>query len=181
MKKAFWAGVVAVSVAVALAGFGPPAAAVDGIAFEAGGGDGTDMGRIAVQWGWDRRWFQGGEWHLGGYWDLGLGYWTRDALPTENGSITAVGFTPVFRLQRNEFAGSYAEFAVGVHFLSRTQIGNKRLSTAFQFGDLLGIGYRFGTRAAWDIGLRYQHLSNGGIKKPNDGINFGQVRLQYHF
>jgi hypothetical protein len=65
--------------------------------------------------------------------------------------------------------------------LSHTQIGDKRLSTAFQFGDHLGFGYRFGARSAFDLGYRYQHLSNGSIKRPNPGINFHQVRLQYHF
>jgi opacity protein-like surface antigen len=158
-----------------------PAAAVDGIAVEAGNGDSTDMGRLALQWDWNKRWFEGGDWHLGGYWDLGLGYWHRDALPGQNDSITEIGFTPVFRLQRNDRTGPYAEAAIGFHLLSKTTIGDKRLSTAFQFGDHLGVGYRFGVKGAFDLGYRYQHLSNGGIKEPNNGINFNQVRLQYHF
>jgi lipid A 3-O-deacylase PagL len=35
----------------------------------------------------------------------------------------------------------------------------------------------------WDLnlGYRYQHLSNAGIKQPNQGITFNQVRFQYHF
>ena len=160
---------------------GATAAAVDGVAAEAGQGDGTDMGRLAVQWDWTQRWLQGSNWHLGGYWDLGLGYWRRDAAPRQNGSIADLGLTPVFRLQRNDLQGPYVEAAIGFHYLSRTQIGDKRLSTRFQFGDHLGVGYRFGARQAWDVGYRYQHLSNAGIKRPNNGINFHQVRLQYHF
>jgi opacity protein-like surface antigen len=158
-----------------------PAAAVDGIAIEAGGGDSTDMGRIAIQWDWNKRWFQGQEWHVGGYWDLGIGYWTRDALPDQNGDITEIGLTPVFRLQRNTLQGPYAEIGIGFHLLSKTTIGDKRFSTLFQFGDHLGFGYRFGVKSAWDVGYRYQHLSNANIKKPNNGISFNQVRLQYHF
>jgi lipid A 3-O-deacylase len=179
MKKEMLAGVVVAG--LLLTGVAIPAAAVDGVAIEAGSGDGTDMGRIAIQWDWSKRWFQGQEWHVGGYWDLGLGYWSHDTLPGQNGSITEIGFTPVFRLQRNELVGPYAELAVGVHFLSSTQIGDKRLSTSFQFGDHVGLGYRFGAKAAWDLSYRLQHLSNGSIKKPNDGINFHQARLQYHF
>jgi len=177
MKKIFSAGAVAGLLALAAI----PAAAVDGVAVEAGRGDGTDMGRVAIQWDWSQRWFQGGEWHVGGYWDLGVGYWRQDALPGQNGDIGEIGFTPVFRLQRNDLAGPYAEAAIGFHLLSKTQIGDKRFSTAFQFGDHVGFGYRFGVRSAWDLGYRLQHLSNGSIKKPNDGINFHQVRLQYHF
>ena len=53
--------------------------AVDGIVGRSSGsGDGTDMGRVAIQWDWKKRWLQGQDWHLGGYWDLGLGYWKRD-------------------------------------------------------------------------------------------------------
>ena len=157
-----------------------PAAAVDGIAIEAGGGDSTDMGRVAIQWDWNKRWFQGQEWHVGGYWDLGIGYWTRDALAGQNGDITEIGLTPVFRLQRNNLQGPYAEAAIGFHVLSKSTIGDKRFSTLFQFGDHLGFGYRFGVKSAWDVSYRYQHLSNGGIKDPNNGINFHQLRLQYH-
>jgi lipid A 3-O-deacylase len=158
-----------------------PAAAVDGVSIEAGGGDGTDMARVAIQWDWKQRWFQGADWHVGGYWELGLGYWSRDALPAENDKIVEIGFTPVFRIQGNGLSGPYAEAGIGAHLLSRTQIGDKRLSTKFQFGDHIGFGYRFGERGAWDLGYRFQHLSNAGIKKPNDGINFHQVRLQYRF
>ena len=121
------------------------------------------------------------DWHVGGYWDLGIGYWRRDALPGENENIWEIGFTPVFRIQRNTLTGPYAEAGIGAHLLSRTQIGDKRLSTKFQFGDHLGFGYRFGVKGAWDLGYRFQHLSNASIKSPNDGINFHQVRLQYRF
>jgi hypothetical protein len=159
----------------------PPAMAVDGVAVEAGNGDGADMGRVAVQWDWSKRWWQGQNWHLGGYWDLGLGYWRRDVQPGQNGDITEIGITPVFRLQQNDLLGAYAELAVGAHFLSHTSLGEKRFSTAFQFGDHVGAGYRFGAKGAFDVSYRYQHLSNGSIKRPNNGINFNQIRLQYHF
>jgi lipid A 3-O-deacylase len=158
------------------------ALAVDGIAVEGGVGDNTDMGRIAVQWDWNKRWFQGADWHLGGYWDLGIGYWkSQDALPGQNEDLTEIGLTPVFRVQRNDLQGFYGEFAIGFHLLSKTSLGDRRFSTAFQFGDQLGLGYRFGAKGAFDLGYRFQHLSNGSIKRPNDGINFHQVRLQYHF
>ena len=178
MKKTWVAGWLAAVLVMA----GPRALATDGAALEIGRGDGTDMGRVAVQWGWNKRWFEGGDWHLGGYWDLGLGYWRGDdVLPGQNDDIAEIGFTPVFRFQRNSLAGPYFEGGIGAHLLSRTQIGDKRFSTKFQFGDHLGLGYRFGAKGAWDLGYRFQHLSNGSIKKPNDGINFHQVRLQYWF
>ena len=168
---------VAALIAIASA----PAAAVDGIAVEYGQGDGADMGRIGVQWDWNKRWFEGKSWHVGGYWDLALGYWTRDAGPGQNDELADLGLTPVFRLQGNDLKGPYAELGIGFHLLSKTSLGDKRFSTKFQFGDHLGIGYRFGAKGAFDVGYRYQHLSNASIKRPNNGINFHQVRVQYHF
>jgi len=159
-----------------------PAFAVDGVAVELGNGDGTDMGRVALQWDWNKRWLQTDNWHLGGYWDLALGYWKKDdVLPGQNDDIVDIGLTPVFRYQQNDLKGLYGELAIGAHFLSHTSLGDKKFSTSFQFGDHLGLGYRFGAKGAFDLSYRFQHLSNGSIKRPNNGINFNQVRLQYHF
>ena len=158
-----------------------PAHAVTGVAVEGGGGDGADMARAGIQWDWKRRWFEGREWHLGGYWDLAVGYWRRSAAPGLNEDITEIGLTPVFRLQQNDLKGPYLEAGIGAHLLSRTSLGTKRFSTKFQFGDHIGAGFRFGAHGALDLGYRFQHLSNAGIKRPNNGINFHQIRLQYHF
>jgi hypothetical protein len=32
-----------------------------------------------------------------------------------------------------------------------------------------------------DVGLKLQHFSNGGIKKPNSGANFAVLRVAYPF
>ena len=159
-----------------------PARAMGGFALEIGSGDSVEMVRAAVQWNWKKRWFQRANWHLGGYWDVALGYWRRDDVRAgEHGELFDLALTPVFRIQPNALAGPYLEAAIGFHVLSRSSIGDHRLSTAFQFGDHLGVGYRFGSKASYDLGYRFQHLSNAGIKRPNPGINFHQIRLQYHF
>ena len=177
MKKKTLLAVAALACATASA----PSHAIDGISVEGGNGDGTDMGRIGVQWDWKNRWFQGPNWHLGGYWDLSLGYWHRDASAGFNEEITEIGLTPVFRWQQNDLKGPYVEAAIGFHVLSKTSIGDKRFSTLFQFGDHLGAGYRFGAKGEYDLSYRYQHLSNSSIKRPNNGITFNQIRFQYHF
>ena len=51
-----------------------PAAAVDGVSVEYGRGNSADIGRVGVQWDWNKKWLQTGDWHLGGYWDLSVGY-----------------------------------------------------------------------------------------------------------
>lgn len=167
------------ALATALSG---SAAAFDSVAVEIGKGNGVDMARVAVQSHWQRQWLRSGEWHVGGYWDFGLGQWDRGSVRAgQNDAITELGVTPVFRLQRNDRRGAYAEAGIGVHYLSRTSLGDRRFATQFQFGDHLALGYRFGPRGAYDLAYRYQHLSNGSIKQPNDGIDFHQLRLQYHF
>jgi hypothetical protein len=159
-----------------------PAHAVDGVAFEIGSGDSVDMARVAVQWHWKKRWFQGANWHLGGYWDIAFGYWHRgSARPGEHEDLYEIGLTPVFRVQPNGLVGPYVEAAIGLHLLSHTSIGDRRMSTNYQFGDHVGLGFRFGAKAHYDLGYRFQHLSNASIKRPNPGINFHQIRLQYNF
>ncbi len=162
------------------------ASAVDGISIEEGkSGNSAEMTRVGAQWDWNKRWFDNGGWHLGGYWDADIGYWRGKAAIGYNKDITEIGFTPVFRYQRNDkILGliPYAEGAVGIHFLSGTQIYlNRKFGSSFQFGDHLGVGMLFGSRSQYDLGYRFQHLSNGSIKQPNQGINFNQIRFAYHF
>ena len=53
------------------------------------------------------------------------------------------------------------------------------MSTAFEFADHIGVGYVFNNN--FDLGLRLQHYSNAGIKKPNSGENFVVLRGAYRF
>ena len=96
-------------------------------------------------------------------------------------TIYDVGLTPVFRLEGTAPGSAYFEAAIGFHLLSDLQIDHDRpFSTRFQFGDHIGVGRRFGPRERYDLSLRLQHLSNGGIRRPNPGIDFLQLRFQYH-
>lgn len=160
--------------------FSGNAKALDAVSAEAGSGNGADMWRVGVQWDWGARMLETGNWHMGGYWDLQLGQWNGAGKST----ITDLGLTPVFRFQETRRSGvsPYIEGAIGFHFISPVRLEeNRGFSTSFQFGDHLGLGARFGDKGRYDLSLRYQHLSNAGIKKPNNGINFTQVRFQYHF
>ena len=166
----------------------PSARAVDGMSVEIGTSDSSnaevDMLRIGVQWNWSKRWALSQNWHIGGYWDLSFGSWNNNSPLKTNNGLTDLGFTPVFRLQQTSMGAisPYLEAAIGFHLLSSTSVSEeRRFSTMFQFGDHLGFGIRFGAKHAMDLGYRYQHLSNAGIKHPNQGINFHQVRFQYHF
>jgi lipid A 3-O-deacylase len=162
--------------ALCLAAAATPARAADGYAFEAGhGDDDTNLWRVALQWKWHWKARERHRFHMTGYWDLSFGAWSKDH------TLYDVGFTPVFRLQREDGPGPYAEAAIGFHFLSEVNIAQGRVfSSHFQFGDHIGLGYRFGEGGKYDVSVRVQHLSNGGIDSPNPGINFLQLRLQVH-
>lgn len=76
----------------------------------------------------------------------------------------------------------FVEAGVGLFVIvPRFNTGDHRFSTAFNFGDHVGMGVRFGEAQSQEVVLRVQHFSNGGIKNPNPGINFLQLRYAYHF
>lgn len=141
-----------------------PAAALDGVSLEAGraSDDDVTIARLGAQWHTRYRWL---------YTELSFGGWTGG-----HGKVYDLGFTPVARWGR----ARYLEAGVGAHVLSDLDVGNgTEFSTHFQFGDHVGAGFRFGEGQRYDLGLRFQHLSNGGLRNPNPGINFLLLRLQY--
>ena len=52
---------------------------------------------------------------------------------------------------------------------------------AADFGDHIALGLRLGARQEHELQLRVEHFSNAGLRKPNPGENFGQVRYVWRF
>ncbi len=48
-------------------------------------------------------------------------------------------------------------------------------------GDHVGVGYAFGAARNDEIALRAEHFSNAGIKHPNPGQNFLELRYTHYF
>ena len=157
--------------------------AVDSASLELAGGDKVQMVRAGAQWDWNKHWFQSYGWHVGGYWDASLAQLRATKYkndPNETQHITMIGITPMFRFQRDGKTGFYAEGGIGAHLMSELYNNNgDQLSTAFQFGDQIGVGYVFQNKL--DVGFKVLHFSNGGIKKPNSGINLAVLRASYPF
>ena len=57
----------------------------------------------------------------------------------------------------------------------------KRFTTTFNFVDVIGVGRSFGPSRTQELGLRLQHVSNAGIRVPNPGQNFVQLRYAASF
>lgn len=164
-------------------GFAADDKLIDGAYAEFANGTHTRMLRAGATSDWSQRWFQSNGTHLSGYWDASAGAWRGNRYQNLRGatqSLYDIGFTPVFRFQRDDKRGFYAEGGVGVHWLSKLYDNDdNKLSTHFQFGDHIGVGYVFDNK--WELGLKIQHFSNGGYKKPNSGVNFINVKASYAF
>lgn len=143
-----------------------------GLVAEVGiGDDDTKVLRLSITSTWRKADPAARDWHLVGYWEFSAGVWDN-----HDESVADVSATPVFRLAR---AAAYVEGAIGFHLVTTHISAHRTFSTAFQFGDHVGAGYRFGPARRYDLGVRVQHISNGGISHPNPGINFVTLRFQY--
>lgn len=156
---------------------------IDSVSVDYGSASKQRMVRLSAASDWEKRWFQSNGKHLSGYWEGSVGYWRlsqyRD-IPGLDKNLWDVGFTPVFRYQNDNKKGLYYEAGIGVHLLSTLYKNDgSELSTAFQFGDHVGIGYVMQNN--WEVALKLQHFSNASIKRPNGGANFLELKAAYHF
>lgn len=159
--------------------------AIDTAYVEYGSGPKVNMLRLGAtqnfkpEWSW----FNSNGTHVAGYWDASIGFWEGkqyDNVPGAKQHIVDIGLTPVFRWENTSKKGFYAEGGIGAHLLSHTYNNRgKKLSTAFQFGDHIGVGYVFDNN--WEVAAKLQHFSNGGIKEPNSGVNFLVLKAAYRY
>jgi len=138
--------------------------------------------KLGLVAGWQRGapLWQGERWRLALRHELELAFWH---VPQAKNMIEA-GYSPFLRLERPLSGSSqfFAEASIGVRLLSHTRISpDHTLSTAFQFTDQLGMGYQWGPQGRSTLGLRFQHISNARIKRPNPGINFTQIYYRHRF
>ena len=147
-----------------------PACAVESVAVELGGGThSVEIWRVGAQWKQQPKWLGESRWRL--LWDLSIGSWN-----SSTGTVHDFGLTPEFR-HPIALRGAYFDAGIGFHVLSDSHISRDLgFSTRFQFGDHVGVGYDFGP---FDVAARLQHLSNGGMRNPNPGINFLLLRIRY--
>ncbi|WP_436289524.1 acyloxyacyl hydrolase [Variovorax paradoxus] len=144
------------------------------------GGAGTEVRSLGIGITWDVPWQRSTSWGLlTSHLDFSLGGWRTTGVDTFNGrrTVTQIGLTPVFRLWLQDSSKYFLEAGIGTNIISpHYQNREKRFSTSFNFGDHIAIGLRFGPNGRDELTLRLQHFSNAGIKHPNPGENFIQVR-----
>ena len=161
------------------------ASAADGIFYENGEGKNVDMWRVGMVWQWDKRWHYGENWQITGSWELAAGMLRGDKPNDNDQIINDVSITPMFRLSHPAGSGlsPYLEGGIlGIHLISRAFAYNgRKLGSGFQFGHQIGFGVEFGSRRQYSLGYRAQHMSNGGLVHPNQGLDFNEVHFTYYF
>ena len=146
----------------------------------------TTYGATAgLNWNWGRE-FQLGSARINGYWEASLSQWSYpSAVVRRTAGLIQLGVIPVFRWRPAQGASPwFAEAGIGATLTTVAyQTDRKRFSTRFNFGDHLAVGRSFGhghgEERAHELSLRLEHFSNAGIKQPNPGENFVQIRYLY--
>jgi len=165
--------------------------AQDGISVERGEWKHAYIDKIAVE----KDWFEANDFladhDLTSYWELDLADLhgsKNNGIEGRTQNVTEIGFTPVIRwsqtktdsifFQKTE--GFFAEIGIGPnHMASRFNNNGRVMGSCFQFGDHVGVGYKFENGA--ELTLKFQHYSNAGMAEPNPAINFATLKFGYMF
>lgn len=146
------------------------------------GGRGIWSGGVGLAWPWA---WKTGLWgtEVSGLTEASISHWSAPTASDGRRSFTQVALVPMFRFRPDQGRSPwFGEAGIGIstmdhHFVTT----DKQFTTAFNFVDVLGVGRSFGAGRAQEIGLRLQHVSNAGIKIPNPGQNFLQLRYATSF
>jgi lipid A 3-O-deacylase len=149
-------------------------------------GQGDEVGVTAAalrmpEW---KAWSSGDRWRyaLAPEWQVGFWHPLQSGInetSVVDGSVTGV---LTIRSRSTGMSPYYMDVGFGLHMLSHSRISDERnFGSSFQFGEFRGWGADFGERRAYSLAARVQHVSNGGIKKPNPGVTFMQFALMYRF
>ena len=118
------------------------------------------------------------------YLEASVSRWrSRGGYPSDGGVLTQLALIPVFRHRMDQGRSPwFMEGGVGVTVTSSLyRSGATHFSTSFNFGSHVGAGYSFGAGRQHEVSLRVEHFSNAGIKHPNPGENFAQLRYLCRF
>lgn len=136
---------------------------------------------VGLTWSWSwKSSLLGSE--VGGLTEAYVAHWDGPSASGRRG-FTQVGLVPVFRFRFDQGRSPwFAEAGVGISAMDQLFVTpSKQFTTSFNFVDVAGVGRSFGSAREQEIGLRLQHVSNAGIRVPNPGQNFVQLRYASRF
>jgi lipid A 3-O-deacylase len=158
--------------------------APDGLAVQFGsGGSGTRLAGVGVIWDWNF-WRIRPKTELTAHTEFILNDWRADEIGGGKRNYLQAVVLPTLRMRFGQ-GGSpwFLEVGIGASFMTpRFVTPDREFSTQWNFYDVLGTGYTFGGATGHhEINLRWVHVSNGGIRKPNPGQDFAQLRYVYWY
>ena len=132
-------------------------------------------------WDWD--WRRDGRFLLTAHTEVQVAAWRTDDFDGGQQDYWHATVLPFLRVRPSQGKSPFfLDVGIGVSYMDRIyNTPHKTFSTKWNFYDMLGLGYSFGSRFHNEIAVRYVHLSNGGYRKPNPGENFVQVRYAHRF
>ncbi|WPG41286.1 acyloxyacyl hydrolase [Variovorax sp. EBFNA2] len=150
---------------------------------QTGSADSTRTLTVGLGWDLPYRW-QLGSGELTGYLEASYAYWRIQSEDRAGLShLSQLALVPVLRYRPDEGASPwFFESGVGLTATSsRYRTRQKSFSTSVNFSTHLAVGHSFGAKREHEIALRLEHFSNAGIKHPNPGENFLQLRYARRF
>jgi len=166
-----------------LIGFSQKALAAENFAVELGTGNLATFYQLALQKTWDSDCAQLKNYQLQILWVGSLSEINEKKYRNLSGhehSLTILGYTPILRWQGTPDHPAYAEVGIGINYMTEKYDNNDRtMSSEFQFGDHIGVGYQFTNH--FDLSLNFRHYSDAGIRMPNPAVNFVNIRLSHAF
>jgi hypothetical protein len=115
--------------------------------------------------------------------ELFASHWQWDSRGGGTSQGTVLGVVPLARLRFDHGRSPwFAEGGIGLVLGDKRYVTpQKTFSTDWNFYDVLALGYSFGAQRSQELSLRFTHTSNAGIKQPNPGENFWQLRWAMRF
>lgn len=124
-----------------------------------------------------------GSGRITGYWDISASDWSA-IFRGDRKNTWVIAAKPSLRWRPHQGQSPFfVEAGLGVSLATNHiyRTDTKDFSTRINFATHLGIGYLFGEQQLNEVSLRLEHHSNAGIKRPNPGENFLQLRYARRF
>jgi len=152
---------------------------------QAGSAQETQTLVFGLNWAWPWRGVAPGGGRLSGYWEAAVGRWHGAGQAAQHSSawVTQLGATAVLRWQPASWGDRWAlEAGLGANSLVPIyHSGSKQFGSVLNFGNHLAVLRRWGPSQRHELSVRLEHFSNAGIREPNPGENFLQLRYAQAF
>ena len=152
---------------------------IDRLFIEGGASSNANSLVIGVDVNLQNKWLETKHSYIYNYISVSAGVWTYKS-DSQNLKIFDYSVTPVFRYNiiHSGNLSIFTEAAIGIHLISSPYLKmDRKLGSDLLFGDHIGIGFSAGEKKKTEFTYRFKHLSNAGLGRQNEGINFHQIRI----